>query len=40
VVAAVNAVRYRCCGCELVTRLGPLTLHQRATGHDGMEPVE
>lgn len=33
--SGMNSDRYRCGGCEMVTTAGPLTAHQRATGHEG-----
>lgn len=33
--SGMNSDRYRCGGCEMVTTAGPLTGHQRATGHEG-----
>lgn len=35
VTALNNARRIRCHGCELVATPGPITVHQRATGHTG-----
>jgi len=31
----MNSDRYRCGGCAMVTTGGPLSAHQRATGHEG-----
>jgi len=33
--SGMNSHRYRCGGCEMVTTAGPLTGHQRVTGHEG-----
>ncbi len=33
--SGMNSDRYRCGGCDMVTTAGPLTAHQRATGHAG-----
>jgi len=33
--AAIERTRTQCGGCDLVTPVGPLTLHQRSTGHQG-----
>jgi len=33
--SGMNSDRYRCGGCEMVTTAGPLTGHQRVTGHEG-----
>jgi hypothetical protein len=33
--SGMNSDRYRCGGCEMVTTAGPLSAHQRATGHEG-----
>jgi len=33
--SGMNRDRYRCGGCEMVTTAGPLTGHQRVTGHEG-----
>jgi hypothetical protein len=35
VASGMNSDRYRCGDCEMVTTAGPLTAHQRATGHEG-----